>query len=408
MQDTFTSSRTTLIRYRDPMGAIDWLEKAFQFEPRFVARRTDGSFAYAHLALGEQQITVTARDERSLGPAAGETQQRTVTVADIAAHFARAKAAGAEIVRGIDGGEDNGRSFVCRDVEGHTWSFSDTEPHGLATFLAWARVRTPRVEKRAGLAAAAVLSLMALSYPAWHLLSRTGEAPPDAATAGDAAPAQTADVPSGPAPEIIEDQVLEHARFALAEEQAARLAAEASRRVALAELAQERAARLEAEKDAHRFEAELSAARATRAEAESLVQNLDGEASWDTQIAHASASESPVAPSPGEIVLSVAPPPPGAPAEPAHPASAPPKGGVLAEGQGALARGDVEEARRIFRRLADEGVAQAALALGSTYDPVNAERTGMAHAQLDREQAKQWYRRAIELAQAATERQRKP
>jgi TPR repeat protein len=85
-----------------------------------------------------------------------------------------------------------------------------------------------------------------------------------------------------------------------------------------------------------------------------------------------------------------------------------PSNPLLAEGLAAMANGDVEAARRHFRRLAAEGLPEAALALGSTYDPVSVERAGLASAEADRAQAKQWYRRAIELAQAATERRSEP
>jgi hypothetical protein len=198
---------------------------------------------------------------------------------------------------------------------------------------------------------------------------------------------------------MAEGQILEHARFALAEEQAARLVAEASRRMALTELARERAARLEAEQDARHLEAELSAARAARDAA--VAQGLEEERAWDTQIARPVETDDTASQAFAEVVpVSVTP----SDATPEAASSAPlPGNPALAAGQAALARGDVEEARRLFRRLADEGMAEAALALGSTYDPVNAERM---HAQVDRAQAKQWYRRAIELAQGATERQR--
>jgi TPR repeat protein len=70
-----------------------------------------------------------------------------------------------------------------------------------------------------------------------------------------------------------------------------------------------------------------------------------------------------------------------------------------------MAKGDIETARRHFAQLAQQGVAEAALALGSTYDPVSIERAGMTSVHADRARAKQWYRRAIELAQSAAERQ---
>ncbi len=411
MQETSASKSAALLRYRDPKGAIDWLCAAFGLETRFTATRADGSFAYAHLALSDQQITVTARDERSLEPSeavpgvgARATKDPKLIVADITAHFRRAKAAGAEIVRAIDVGEDGTRSYVCRDIEGNTWAFRKPKTQRSVDGLAWVRARLPRMEKlssqRTGLAAAAVLTLVALAVPALRFYA-VPEAP-----AARVMP-QRADIPAKkPRPPVNAGQALEHARFALVEEQAARLVAEDSRRAALAELAQERTARLEAENEARRVEAELAAARAAAATAEVPVNDLDEETGWETQIARDAV---PPAQDPSQIIpVSVAQPTDATPVAAAPPKAPPPSDPVLAKGQAALAKGDVEEARRIFRRLADEGIAEAALALGSTYDPVNVAQKGLAPGQADRAQAKQWYRRAIELTQAATERHSVP
>jgi TPR repeat protein len=73
----------------------------------------------------------------------------------------------------------------------------------------------------------------------------------------------------------------------------------------------------------------------------------------------------------------------------------------LAEGRSLLAKGDLEGARRAFRRAADSGSAEGALALGSTYDPASLARYGLKGASADPESAKFWYRRAHELTQAA-------
>jgi uncharacterized glyoxalase superfamily protein PhnB len=395
MQGIAASTPATLIRYRDPKGAIDWLSAAFAFQPRFVATRADGSFAYAHMALGEQRITLSARDERSLGPSS-ETdnpadrggEERRLVVADIAAHFAAAKAAGAEIVQALAADEDGVRGYACRDVEGNVWSFrAPSAPRWMGAY--WPRLR-PRAARYAGITAAASLTIIALGIPAWRFLTAPPAAPATAARA---------EVASEPPPKITEDRILEHARFALAEEQAAREVAEASRRAALDELEKERNARLQAEREARQFETELSAARAT---AERVTQEMADQAAWTTRIAR-SGDDSVVSQNPGKLVpVSVA-----ASIKPQK-LSQRPANPVLAPGQAALARGDVEEARRQFRRLADEGIAAAALALGSTYDPLNIAQAGLAPGQADREQAKRWYRRAIELSRQASERQATP
>jgi TPR repeat protein len=62
-----------------------------------------------------------------------------------------------------------------------------------------------------------------------------------------------------------------------------------------------------------------------------------------------------------------------------------------------LAAGDVAAARLLLRRAAERDDAQAALALGGTYDPIVLKRLGILNFQGDTAQAREWYRRAAEL-----------
>ena len=56
------------------------------------------------------------------------TQSPYVIVADADAHYARAKAAGAEIVMDIKDEDYGGRGYSCRDPEGHVWNFGTYDP----------------------------------------------------------------------------------------------------------------------------------------------------------------------------------------------------------------------------------------------------------------------------------------
>jgi uncharacterized glyoxalase superfamily protein PhnB len=51
-----------------------------------------------------------------------------VAVDDIDAQSARAKAAGAEIVRVLNDTDYGSREYSARDVEGHLWSFGTYNP----------------------------------------------------------------------------------------------------------------------------------------------------------------------------------------------------------------------------------------------------------------------------------------
>jgi uncharacterized glyoxalase superfamily protein PhnB len=410
MQEAAQAKRSTLlplIRYREPERAIEWLGKAFGLETRCVAKRADGSFAYAHVAFGDDLIMVTPAREtgsdalQKLPADAGKraAQGCYFVVEDVEAHFARAKDAGAKVVLDIKPYEHGGSRYSCRDFEGHVWTFGTYDPWRNKALAAPARAKVLSAwQHRAGLAAAATLTAIALAVPAWRFQAtpRAPLAATPAASASTQAPETVAHV------EASATEALPQRR----EEPPASDAAGEPQRTAPAKPAQEQEARPEPERLDERLEAETSPP--ARAAAEEIVRDLDDHLKQNSQAALAAGSDpapaqsSPEAPVPVAAV-SNAPPPPD-PEAGASPPSAAPSNPLLAEGQAAMAKGDIEGARRHFARLAEQGVPEAALALGSTYDPASIERAGMASAQADRARAKQWYRRAIELAQAAAER----
>jgi uncharacterized glyoxalase superfamily protein PhnB len=57
-----------------------------------------------------------------------ETQSAYLVVSDADAIYARAKAAGAEILLDIKDEDYGGRGFTCRDLEGHIWNFGTYDP----------------------------------------------------------------------------------------------------------------------------------------------------------------------------------------------------------------------------------------------------------------------------------------
>jgi uncharacterized glyoxalase superfamily protein PhnB len=117
--------------YEDAGAAIEWLEKAFGFTTRLKVEDGAGGIVHSELELGEGEgvVMVTSagearRSPRSLGGA--NTQSLFVYVDDVDAHFARARAGGAQIVsepsnRDYDEWED--RIYETLDCEGHRWWF---------------------------------------------------------------------------------------------------------------------------------------------------------------------------------------------------------------------------------------------------------------------------------------------
>jgi hypothetical protein len=82
--------------------------------------------------------------------------------------------------------------------------------------------------------------------------------------------------------------------------------------------------------------------------------------------------------------------------------------GLHAKGKEYLERGNIQPARMLFRRAAEQGLAESALALGSTYDPVELAKLKVFGLQPDIAAARRWYDRARQLGAAeATDRLRR-
>lgn len=120
------------LSYDDAPSAIDFLVRAFGFERRFVAPGPDGTVAHAELSFGSGVVFVaTSKPERRwLSPrkVGAVTQSLSVRVADPDAHYARAKAAGANIVRALEDEEHGSRGYLVEDPEGHQWYFGTYRP----------------------------------------------------------------------------------------------------------------------------------------------------------------------------------------------------------------------------------------------------------------------------------------
>ncbi len=123
------------LKYRDALAAIDWLCAAFGFEKRLVVPGPEGSVAHAQLDAcgGMVMLSSTSTDEygslvvepESVG---GVTQSTYVIVGDADVHHDRATAAGAEVIMPLRDEEHGGRSYLCRDPEGHIWCFGTYDP----------------------------------------------------------------------------------------------------------------------------------------------------------------------------------------------------------------------------------------------------------------------------------------
>ena len=70
---------------------------------------------------------------------------------------------------------------------------------------------------------------------------------------------------------------------------------------------------------------------------------------------------------------------------------------LMKQGEQLIAAGDVATARTVLRRAADAGDANAAMALGATYDPNVLARLGVVGVSAEVEKARSWYQKAEAL-----------
>ncbi|MDO9708230.1 VOC family protein [Paracraurococcus lichenis] len=119
--------------YRDAAAAVDWLCRAFGFTRRRLQTDAAGTVVFAQLTFGESMIMLGPAGEEGTGaiqlpPLGHVTQSAYVIVPDVDAHMARARRAGAEIVAPVSDEPYGGRSYSCRDPEGHLWHFGTYDP----------------------------------------------------------------------------------------------------------------------------------------------------------------------------------------------------------------------------------------------------------------------------------------
>lgn len=78
---------------------------------------------------------------------------------------------------------------------------------------------------------------------------------------------------------------------------------------------------------------------------------------------------------------------------------------LIKRGKEQAANGDISAARLLLQRAADAGSAEAALALGSTFDPLVVKRLGAIGVQTDAAKAREWYQKAAALGSNLAPRQ---
>jgi uncharacterized glyoxalase superfamily protein PhnB len=119
-----------VIGYRDLEPAMRFLRDAFGLEERALYRNEDGSIAHVELGVGHGVVM-----PKDIQPADDNPWNQIdfglyVCVEDPSGHYARARSAGAEIVRDLELQPYGATEYSVRDCEGNLWSFGDYRPQG--------------------------------------------------------------------------------------------------------------------------------------------------------------------------------------------------------------------------------------------------------------------------------------
>lgn len=120
--------------YKDPRGALDWLQHAFGFEVSMLIESPDGDPRTMHAEMsigGRGRVMIGSewadwvKSPASVG-GANTCNVHVHLLDDVDAHCARARAAGATIMQEPSDQFYGDRTYRARDLEGHVWTFAQS------------------------------------------------------------------------------------------------------------------------------------------------------------------------------------------------------------------------------------------------------------------------------------------
>jgi len=305
-----------LLRYRDVAGAIEWLGEAFGFERGSSVTADNGAILYAQLTLGNAMImveSVAGIAASATEPSGTESQSCYIIIADADAHYARARAAGAEIVLDIQDFDQGGRGYSCRDGEGHVWSFgtydpwhgerrsvSEPEPQPYQQPLSPPTANAGRASIRSALLSGLFATIVTSAVAATWIGGSEPQIkqPPQLVTSRPIAADEFARERAAreAAERAAQEAETRAAANLTAQEKLTKEAARAAEKAA-ATLAGEQKARAAAEKSAEQARAELSRERSAKEAAERTTAELKGQLTRQTAEANAAAMQPAALPS---------------------------------------------------------------------------------------------------------------
>ena len=132
MADAVTTSAVTPgLQYHDASAAIEWLVEMLGFRVLERHDEPDGAVAHARLAWHSGQVFVsTRRDDDGPWSGAGPASiaLNTANAAEVDERFARATAAGADLLSPLEDTPFGSHQFNVRDPEGNLWTLGTYLP----------------------------------------------------------------------------------------------------------------------------------------------------------------------------------------------------------------------------------------------------------------------------------------
>lgn len=118
---------TPYLFYENVGAAVDWLAATFGLQEVREERHTkpDGSVWHAAMNLGDGLVMMGTPEAYANPKRTGSVHATLyVYVDDVDAHHARAAAAGAVVISGLEDTFYGDRRYMAEDLEGHWWTFA--------------------------------------------------------------------------------------------------------------------------------------------------------------------------------------------------------------------------------------------------------------------------------------------
>ena len=134
-----------MLAYEDGPAAMRWLAEAFGFRERTRRLDRDGRLSHGEMEAGKGLIMLATPSPHYHGPKRHREESEDarkwsevpyiidgvlVYVDDVAAHFERARAAGAIILSPVEEAGE-GKRYRAEDLEGHRWMFMQSKSPNL-------------------------------------------------------------------------------------------------------------------------------------------------------------------------------------------------------------------------------------------------------------------------------------